>query len=316
MLNIKRRKLLKSNDTVIPGISRSRRTLLAIAAAGIMSAVGVGSYAGWTATADVRPPVFDDASSQLTMNIDSLYTAIAAEELETDSSYIAELGPEKTVSGRVSWYGPGFHGRRTASGERFDRNEMTAAHRSLPFGSLIRVVDVATGKGVLVRVNDRGPFCGGRVLDLSEEAAARLGIRDKGTASARIEIYTKPMPYSVSESGNKKSTLTFDLTGRAIRPHGFAVETARTADFDEATALQQRLLEQGFENVYLTQVAEEKGKTSFRITIGLFSSERLCKNLLTELGDQFKSAGMMRFDEGTPVTTGILATADASHSGL
>ena len=306
---------MKSNDTAIPGTSRSRRTLLAIAAAGIMSAVGVGSYAGWTANADVRPAVFDDASSQLTMNIDSLYTAMTAEAPETDSSYIAELGPERTIAGRVSWYGPGFHGRRTANGERFDRNEMSAAHRSLPFGSLVRVVDVATGKGVLVRINDRGPFCGGRVLDLSEEAAERLGIRGRGTASARIEIFTKPVPNSLGTSGNT-SSLTFDLSGRAIVPHGFAVEMARTADFDEAIGMQQRLREQGFENVYLTQIAEAKGKTSYKVTIGLFSSERLCKSLLAELEDQFKTASMFRFDEPALVSADTLITAAADDSSL
>ncbi len=307
---------MKSNNTAIPGTGRSRRALIAIVTAGIMSAVGVGSYAGWTATADVRPAVFDDASSQLTINIDSLYTAITAEETEHDSSYIAELEPERTIAGRVSWYGPGFHGRRTANGERFDRNEMTAAHKSLPFGSLVRVVDVSTGKGVLVRINDRGPFCRSRVLDLSEEAAERLGIRGRGTATARIELYTKPMPRSTATADEDNTSLTFDLSGRAIAPHGFAVEIARTADFDDAIELQHLLQKQGQENVYLTQVAEEKGRMAYKVTIGLFSSERLCKSLLSELGDRFKTASMIRFDDGTPVSPGILATVDVEDPTL
>lgn len=79
-------------------------------------------------------------------------------------------------SGIASWYGPGFHGRRTASGERFDQNDLTAAHRTLPFGTRVRVVDEKTGRSVIVRINDRGPFAHGRVIDLSRGAAQALGI--------------------------------------------------------------------------------------------------------------------------------------------
>ena len=79
-------------------------------------------------------------------------------------------------SGLASWYGPGFHGRRTASGERFDQGDLTAAHRSLPFGTRVRVIDETTGRSVVVRINDRGPFKRGRVIDLSKSAARELGM--------------------------------------------------------------------------------------------------------------------------------------------
>lgn len=86
--------------------------------------------------------------------------------------------------GLATWYGPGFHGRRTASGERFDSRAMTAAHRSLPFGSLVRVVAEGTGRSVVVRINDRGPHRRGAVIDLSEGSARALGIG--GTARVRL----------------------------------------------------------------------------------------------------------------------------------
>lgn len=90
-----------------------------------------------------------------------------------------------TIGGGVaSWYGPGFAGRRTASGERFDPGQMTAAHRTLPFGSKVRVTH--NGRSVVVRINDRGPFHGGRVIDLSQAAAEELGIRRAG--SGRVEL--------------------------------------------------------------------------------------------------------------------------------
>jgi rare lipoprotein A len=79
-------------------------------------------------------------------------------------------------SGLASWYGPGFHGRKTASGERFNTGAMTAAHRSLPFGTRVKVTNVKTGRAVVVRINDRGPFVGGRVIDLSHASARAIGV--------------------------------------------------------------------------------------------------------------------------------------------
>ena len=76
----------------------------------------------------------------------------------------------------ASWYGPGFHGRKTASGERFNTGALTAAHKTLPFGTRVRVVNVNTGRSVVVRINDRGPFIRGRVIDLSKAAARAIGM--------------------------------------------------------------------------------------------------------------------------------------------
>ena len=82
--------------------------------------------------------------------------------------------------GMASWYGPGFHGRLTANGERFDMNELTAAHKTLPFGTRVLVHNPRTGKEVVVRINDRGPFIKGRMLDLSKAAAKALGFKSRG----------------------------------------------------------------------------------------------------------------------------------------
>lgn len=90
------------------------------------------------------------------------------------------------AGGRASYYGSRFNGRRTASGERFDMNAMTAAHRTLPFGSRVRVTNPRTGKSVVVRINDRGPFHGNRVIDVSRAAASEIGMVASGTA--RVEL--------------------------------------------------------------------------------------------------------------------------------
>src|ERR1041384_4182842 len=83
-------------------------------------------------------------------------------------------------TGAASWYGPGFHGKRTASGERFNTDGLTAAHKTLPFGTKIRVTNERTGKSVVVRINDRGPYAHGRVIDLSKAAAQAVGISGVG----------------------------------------------------------------------------------------------------------------------------------------
>ena len=95
-------------------------------------------------------------------------------------------------SGVASWYGRQFHGRRTASGETFDMNGLTAAHRSLPLNCYIRVTNKDTGKSVVVKVNDRGPFHGNRVLDLSYAAAKQIGLANAGTANVNIERVDGP----------------------------------------------------------------------------------------------------------------------------
>lgn len=100
----------------------------------------------------------------------------------------AKPAPAWRQSGRVSWYGPGFHGRRTASGEIFDTNALTMAHRTLPLGSRVRVTNLDNGRSIVLRVNDRGPYVRGRIGDLSHAAATRLGFVQGGVVRARIEL--------------------------------------------------------------------------------------------------------------------------------
>jgi rare lipoprotein A len=90
-------------------------------------------------------------------------------------------------NGMASYYGPGMHGRKTASGERFNQTAFTAAHRTAPFGSRLQVTNTANGRSVVVRVNDRGPFVRGRVVDVSTVAARQLGIVGRGVARVRVE---------------------------------------------------------------------------------------------------------------------------------
>ncbi len=93
---------------------------------------------------------------------------------------ISGAGATELQSGAASWYGLGFHGKRTASGETFNTNALTAAHKSLPFGTEVRVTNERTGRSVVVRINDRGPYAHGRVIDLSKGAAEAVGLSGVG----------------------------------------------------------------------------------------------------------------------------------------
>ena len=105
----------------------------------------------------------------------------------------------KAIVAVASWYGHPYHGRRTSNGEVYDMNLLTAAHRSWPFHTLVKVTHLENGRSVLVRINDRGPFVEGREIDLSREAARRLEMIEEGTARVRLEII------SMSDEGSKQS---------------------------------------------------------------------------------------------------------------
>ena len=100
--------------------------------------------------------------------------------------------PESGETGLASWYGHPYHGRASASGEIYDMEQMTAAHRTLPFGTLVRVHDLDNEKSVDVRINDRGPFVDGRIIDLSHAAARAIEMIGPGTARVRLEILSAP----------------------------------------------------------------------------------------------------------------------------
>lgn len=101
--------------------------------------------------------------------------------------YVPSYQPNYDEVGMASWYGPGFHGRYTANGERFDQSDMTAAHATLPMPSMVRVTNLRNGKSTIVRINDRGPFVGNRIIDLSEGAAKKIGLKQAGVGQVRVQ---------------------------------------------------------------------------------------------------------------------------------
>jgi rare lipoprotein A len=173
-------------------------------------------------------------------------------------------GPRTSGSverGIASWYGPGFDGRRTASGERYRRSSMTAAHRSLPFGTRVQVKNVENGATVVVTINDRGPFARGRVLDLSYQAARELGVSGPGTANVELAILGEDPP--------------------ATR---YTVQVGAFSDPDYALLLHREL-----KRTYPEAYVHSDGIWN-RVQVGLFTDRENAEDLRRELGAMGMSA--------------------------
>ncbi len=134
-------------------------------------------------------------------------------------------------AGLASWYGPQFHGRQTANGETYDMDGISAAHKTLPFGTVVRVKNLDNGKALDVRVNDRGPFIRGRILDLSRGAAERLGLIGPGVARVEVALVSWP----------DRAPLARRQGGSTARSMGPWVQAGAFRDHDRATALAAEL---------------------------------------------------------------------------
>jgi rare lipoprotein A len=168
--------------------SKTMRLRLALCAAALLGLGGAlaPSYAEDTAPAaalSAPAPVADPALPRFEPQADD-GAALATPDTDTDDG---DEAWQPITGGVASWYGAKFAGHRTASGERFDPSDYTAAHRTLPFGTRVRVTD-ADGDSVVVRINDRGPFARGRVIDLSQAAARELGLTRTGSGKVSLAV--------------------------------------------------------------------------------------------------------------------------------
>lgn len=123
-----------------------------------------------------------------------LFILVPAMEAPLVAHQTAPIKPLKVWVGNASWYGPRFDGRKTANGERFDSEALTAAHPNLPFGSLVRVINTRTGQFEVVRINDRGPYQEGREIDVSYRVARKIGLIQPGVRQVRLELMALPEP--------------------------------------------------------------------------------------------------------------------------
>ncbi|MGH9803820.1 MAG: septal ring lytic transglycosylase RlpA family protein [Candidatus Acidiferrales bacterium] len=164
-------------------------------------------------------------------------------------------------TGLASWYGHPYHGRQTSSGEVYDMNAMTAAHRTLPFGTWVMVTNLENQQFTEVRINDRGPFIEGRIIDLSRAAAEAISMIGPGTALVRLDIVSRPEApaaaanYSVQVGAFRDRANAYDLQSQLAKKYGdvfmqefdapdgayYRVRVGRLASYDEAVALARQL---------------------------------------------------------------------------
>lgn len=176
--------------------------------------------------------------------------------------------------GIASWYGSKFHGRRTSSGEAFDMHRFTAAHRTLPLPSYVEVTNLANGRSLVVRVNDRGPFKKNRLIDLSYAAAARLGFADQGTA--RVEVRAVGPGTASRAAGRGLSDEARDTSD------GVWLQAGAFRDAGNAERLRQRLADAGLAPVEV-QEARSGDDTLFRVRVGPLGSRARAADMAERL---------------------------------
>ena len=182
---------------------------------------------------------------------------------------IPSLNNGNSQLGIASWYGPSFHGKPSASGEPYDMWALTAAHRTLPFGTLVQVTKVETGKTVTVRINDRGPFIKGRIIDLSYTAARELAMIGEGTADVALTI--------VSPGNASIPSIT--------APTRFWVQAGAFTKLREAMTLRERLGSQ-YDQVRVKTVNLPSGEWH-RVQVGIFHSKKTAQTAARALQNDF-----------------------------
>lgn len=187
--------------------------------------------------------------------------------------------------GVASWYGGKFHGRKTASGEVFDKNLLTAAHKTLPLPVIAKVTNLANGRSVKVRINDRGPFSRGRLIDLSQAAAKKLGFIHHGTAKVRVEVLPGESRALVKGSEPYQPAQAQLVSAVPVRERSAVyLQLGSFAERDNANNLKRKL--EGFGNISIKPVVLS-GKEFFRVRMGPFidaSAALIARERLAEAG--------------------------------
>jgi rare lipoprotein A len=195
----------------------------------------------------------------------------------------AKRGSAWSETGIASWYGIPYHGRRAANGEIYDMNQLTAAHRTLPFGSMVRVTSETNGKSVTVRITDRGPFIDGRIIDLSREAARRIDMIGPGIMQVRLEV----------DGPAETRAGTPLLNSPAIDQGSFAVQVGLFNDKTRAEKLKANLTKR-YGRVDL--VAREGERIQWRVLVGNVATPTEAEALTSVLRQKTGEAEVVRRD--------------------
>lgn len=191
-----------------------------------------------------------------------------------------------TQKGIASWYGSKFHGQRTSSGETYDMHEMTAAHKSLPLPSYVEVTNLSNGRKAIVKVNDRGPFHAGRIIDLSYAAAIKLGVAQTGTAPVTIRVVTEDSAESddsVASAGAGAATATASRDEALVSDDGrLYVQVVAYSSEESALKMLKELRKENFSSARI-HVESVNKKLLYRVRIGPVPTRDVAEKLLLQL---------------------------------
>lgn len=200
-------------------------------------------------------------------------------------------------TGIASFYADKFEGRTTANGEIYYHAKKTAAHRSLPFGSVVKVTNLENNKYVVVRVNDRGPFVDNRIIDLSKSAAQDLGFVGKGLAKVRVELIasTNDLPDKKIEKHVKDiENKYYKINSEVVKPKGKGVQIGSYSDDENVIKLVAELKSKFNESIYV-EIAKIKKQKTYRIILGNYNSDVTLNALKKKLSKAYPDCFIVKY---------------------
>lgn len=206
----------------------------------------------------------------------------------------------QTQTGKASFYADKFEGRTTASGEKYKHNKLTAAHKTLPFGTKVKVTNLANNKEVEVTINDRGPYVDGRIIDLSKSAAEALGFINLGLAEVKMEVVDagdgkgKTHPVSIDKVSVDEKEF-YDLSISRLKPKGFGVQIGTYQELVNLMRLSENL-KNSYKRDVTIQVKVINGIKYYSIILGQFSKRPKATGFLSDVKNKFPDAFIVEFD--------------------
>ena len=198
--------------------------------------------------------------------------------------------------GIASFYADKFEGRKTANGEIYYHAKKTAAHRTLPFGSVVKVTNLENNKYIVVRVNDRGPFVDNRIIDLSKSAAQELGFVSKGLAKVKVELIanTNDLPSNKKEAEKNTTGTYYKINSKQVYPKGKGVQVGSYTDDENMIKLVAQIEKKYNQPVYV-EIANVKKKKVYRIVVGNTNDENELHKTITLLKKDFPDCFIVNY---------------------
>jgi rare lipoprotein A len=204
-------------------------------------------------------------------------------------------------TGKASFYADKFEGVSTASGEKYRHNKLTGAHKTLPFGTKVRVTNLDNNQSVEVTINDRGPYVEGRVIDLSKEAAEKLGFINKGLADVKLEVVdpgdgkTKEQPLRTIDQVTVEEKEFYDFEISRLNPKGFGVQIGTYMELVNLMRLADNL-KNSYQKQVRVQVKVINGVKYYGLILGQFSSRSKAEDFREELRNKFPDVFIVEYD--------------------